>query len=307
MRIIEDNFKEKLSEFTYIALGSFDGIHRGHLNLVRKTVKLARENNCKSMIYTFKNHPMSIINKDKMPKLIQNNEEKVEILRQQGIDILNFVQFSKEYMKIKAKEFVEKLVKCYNVKGIVVGFNYKFGYKNEGNIELLKILSKKYNFQVFICEPIEYEGNLISSTNIRNLISNGKVDRARILLSRPFAIEGTVVEGKKLGRKLGFPTINLRFNENKILPKTGVYYTAVKYSNRIFKGITDVGYNPTVNGKVLSIETYILDFNKEIYGEDVIVYFLERIRDEEKFDSLNELIQVLKKDKVYAEKRKLCL
>ncbi|CAM2936701.1 bifunctional riboflavin kinase/FAD synthetase [Hathewaya histolytica] len=307
MRIIEDNFKEKLSEFTYIALGSFDGIHRGHLNLVRKTVKLARENNCKSMIYTFKNHPMSIINKDKMPKLIQNNEEKVEILRQEGIDILNFVQFSKEYMKIKAKEFVEKLVKCYNVKGIVVGFNYKFGYKNEGNIELLKILSKKYNFQVFICEPIEYEGNLISSTNIRNLISNGKVDRARILLSRPFAIEGTVVEGKKLGRKLGFPTINLRFNQNKILPKTGVYYTAVKYSNRIFKGITDVGYNPTVNGKVLSIETYILDFNKEIYGEDVIVYFLERIRDEEKFDSLNELIEVLKKDKVYAEKRKLCL
>lgn len=307
MIILEDNFKKKLSYSTYIALGSFDGLHKGHLSLIKKAVELAKENHCKSMVYTFKNHPMNVINKDRVPKLIQSNKVKITILEREKVDILNFVNFNKEYMKIKPEEFIQKILEFYNVKGIIVGFNYKFGYKNQGNIELLKKLSKVYDFELFVCEPVKYNEDIISSSYIRKLIQNGNLDKVPPLLNRPFSIEGIVVEGKKLGRRIGFPTINLKFNEEMIIPKRGVYFTAVEYSGKIFKGITNVGFNPTVNGTSLNIETYLLDFNKEIYGEEVNVYFLERIRDEEKFKSLDLLIQTLKKDKDYAEKKEVKL
>ncbi|WP_142415249.1 bifunctional riboflavin kinase/FAD synthetase [Hathewaya massiliensis] len=307
MIIIEDNFKEKLLYNTYIALGSFDGLHKGHLSLIRKAVTLAKENHCKSMVYTFKNHPMSIINKERMPKLIQSNKDKIKILEKEEVDILNFANFNQEYMEIKPEEFIKKLLEFYKAKGIVVGFNYKFGYKNQGNIELLKELSKVYDFELFVFEPVKCNEDIISSTYIRNLIKNGSVADVVSILDRPFSIEGIVIEGKKLGRQLGFPTINLKFDDQMIIPKRGVYFTAVEYKEKVFKGITNVGFNPTVNGTSLSIETYVLDFHKEVYGEEVKVYFLERIRDEEKFSSLDKLVEILKQDKEYAEKKEFKL
>lgn len=307
MIIIEDNFKEKLLYNTYIALGSFDGLHKGHLSLIRKAVTLAKENHCKSMVYTFKNHPMSIINKERMPKLIQSNKDKIKILEKEEVDILNFANFNQEYMEIKPEEFIKKLLEFYKARGIVVGFNYKFGYKNQGNIELLKELSKVYDFELFVFEPVKCNEDIISSTYIRNLIKNGSVADVVSILDRPFSIEGIVIEGKKLGRQLGFPTINLKFDDQMIIPKRGVYFTAVEYKEKVFKGITNVGFNPTVNGTSLSIETYVLDFHKEVYGEEVKVYFLERIRDEEKFSSLDKLVEILKQDKEYAEKKEFKL
>lgn len=306
MIILEDNFSEVLESHTYIALGSFDGLHLGHMSLINKAIELAKKStDCKSMVYTFKNHPLTIINEDMVPKLLCSNKYKIELLKKSELDILNLVDFNVEYMKISPEKFVENLLKHYGVKGLIVGFNYRFGYKNLGDIELLKKLSIKFDFELYIIDAVKLYGETISSSKIRHFISEGDVHEANKLLGRPYMLEGKVIKGKQLGRTIGFPTINLDYDKSFLLPSGGVYYTVVDYNGLLYKGITNVGYNPTVDGKKLSIETYILDFDKFIYDENVRVYFKNKFREEKKFDSLDELILELKKDKIYAEKQKI--
>lgn len=307
MIVVDFNEKLFLDKGSYIALGNFDGIHLGHQALLNSVKILARKNNCNSMVFSFKNHPLSIIAKDKAPKLLMDNSTKCYVLEGMGIDIVCLAKFDEEFMKIEPEVFISLLVKKYNVKGIVVGFNYKFGYKNRGNISLLKELSKIYNFELTVIESQKSDENLISSTYIRNVIELGDVALACRLLGRPFSIKGIVIDGRKIGRTIGFPTANLRLKENYVLPKTGVYYTNVVYDNTVYKGITSVGFNPTVDGKELTIETYILDFNKNIYNDELNLAFIERIRNEEKFNNIDELIAQLQKDLNYAKKQPILL
>lgn len=303
MLIYEDNFNTKLIDKTYIALGSFDGLHLGHMSLINKTLELAKLNSAKSMVFTFKNHPLTVINEEMAPRLIISNDVKSRLLQNIGIDILNFAEFNIKFMKISAEDFIYNIIKYYNAKGIVVGFNYRFGYKNLGDVELLYNLSKKLNFEVHVVKPVKINEEIISSSKIRHLISEGDITKANYFLDRPFMLEGKVIKGKQLGRTIQFPTVNLDYDKMFVLPRGGVYYTIVEYNNKQYKGITNIGYNPTVNDKKLSIETHILNFEKEIYGESVKVYFHKRIRDEKKFDSIEYLTEQLKKDKSYAEKQ----
>ncbi|MBV4426704.1 bifunctional riboflavin kinase/FAD synthetase [Clostridium tyrobutyricum] len=306
MIVIEDNFKIHLKEKTYIALGSFDGLHLGHMQLVKKAIELSKGNNAKSMVFTFKSHPRNIINKKSATKILMNNESKLEVLKESGLDIINMASFDYDFMKISPKEFIIKLIQNYNAKGLVVGFNYRFGYKNMGNIELLKELSVKYKFSLDIIKPVKFNDNIISSTIIRNLIADqGDVKQAANMLSRPYMLQGKIIQGKHLGKKLGFPTANMEFDTKFILPKEGVYFTAVKFENKFYKGITNVGYNPTTNDNKLSVETNILDFNKDIYGSELRIYFIDRIRDEFKFQNLDQLISQLESDRNYANKKNL--
>lgn len=305
MLIYEDNFNLDLEAKTYIALGSFDGLHLGHMRLINKTLELAKSNNTKSMVFTFKNHPLTIINEEIAPKLIISNGMKSNLLEKAGIDILNFSIFDEEFMKISPEDFIYNMVKHYNAKGFIVGFNYRFGYKNLGDVELLKVLSKKLNFDICIVDPVKINNEVVSSSKIRHLISEGDITKANYFLTRPFTLEGNVIKGKQLGRQIKFPTVNLDYDKKFILPRGGVYYTVVEYDNKRYKGITNIGYNPTVKDKKLSIETHILDFEKEIYGEFVKVYFYKRMRDEKKFDSLELLVEQLKLDKEYAIKQTL--
>lgn len=298
MLVIDDKFNIKLEYSTYVALGSFDGLHRGHLSLISKSIELSKDNNAKSMVFTFKNHPLTIINKEAAPKLLMDNETKVRILEESGVDLLNMVKFDKELMEISPEEFIQKIVYMYNAKGLIVGFNHRFGYKNLGDVELLQKLSKIYNFELFIVEPVKLNNEIISSSVIRNIIcEDGDMVKANDMLSRPFMIQGSVICGRKIGRTMGFPTINLNYNKDFILPRGGVYYTNVEYLGSIYRGITNIGYNPTVENSKLSVETHILDFNKDIYGENVKIYFIHKIRDEKKFYSLKELSSQLSKDK----------
>lgn len=307
MIILEDNFNIKFQHNTYVALGSFDGLHLGHLSLIKKVKELSKQANCKSMIYTFKNHPMTLINKSKLPKLIQSNEDKVEILKDEGIDILNFATFDLNHMKMDSEEFIYNLIKNYNVKGIVVGFNYKFGNENLGDVKLLNELSKKYNFDLCVCPPISFEDNIISSTFIRKLIQNGEVKKVKNFLGRYFSISGEVIEGRKIGRTMGFPTVNLKYDENLLLPQRGVYYTVAIYKDKLYKGISNIGYNPTVNGDHLSVETNILNFHEDIYGDEIRIFFIEKLREEKKFNSLDELKSTLNRDKQNVEKKEIKL
>lgn len=305
MIIYEDKFKIRLNEKTYVALGSFDGLHMGHMSLIKRTIDLAKSNNAKSMVFTFKNHPLTVINAEVAPKLIMNNSTKSSILEKIGIDIVNYAIFDEDFMKITPENFITNMVKAYNVKGIIVGFNYRFGYKNLGDIELLKDLSEELNFQLEVIPPVKINDEIISSSRIRQLISEGDIEKANYFLTRPFMLEGTVIHGNQLGRVINFPTINLDYDKKFLLPRGGVYYTAVEYCGAKYKGITNIGYNPTVKNKKLSIETHILNFNKNIYDEHVKVYFLKRIRDERKFKSLEDLSKQLEKDKRFAEAQEI--
>ncbi|MBW9170887.1 bifunctional riboflavin kinase/FAD synthetase [Clostridium estertheticum] len=305
MLIIEDNFKTNLEYQTFIALGSFDGLHLGHMHLINKTVELSKANNAKSMICTFKNHPLSVINKEICPKLIMDNDTKIKLLEDTGIDIVNLANFDKDFMKITPEEFIRNMVKCYNVKGIIVGFNYRFGYKNLGDVEMLKAYSTILGYNLYVCDAISVNDEIVSSSKIRHLIAEGNIVKANELLGRPHTIIGKVITGKQLGRTIGFPTVNLNYNKEYILPKGGVYYTIIEYDNYLYKAITNIGYNPTVEGGKLSVETHILDFNKQIYSEIVKINFINRIRDEVKFNTVEELKQQLVKDKEYAYNQKI--
>jgi riboflavin kinase / FMN adenylyltransferase len=306
MLIIEDNFNTKLKEATFIALGSFDGIHLGHLKLIKKVVELANRSNSNSMIFTFKNHPLTVINKEIAPKLLMTNEKKQEILKKLGIDIVNFATFDDVFMKISPEDFIKKMIEFYGAKGFVVGFNYRFGYKNLGDIDLLTKLSTKLNFKVYVVSPVKYNKEIVSSSRIRNVISeDGDIQKAIKMMTRPYLLRGKVIKGKQLGRRIGFPTVNLDYDKSFVLPKGGVYYTVVRYHDKCYRGITNVGYNPTVENDKLSIETHILNFASDIYSEYIELKFIKRLRDEKKFDSILELMEQLKKDKLYAEKQDL--
>jgi len=301
MIIIDKDLKDIQNSNNYIALGSFDGLHIGHLSLIYKVVEVAKKNNGKSMVFTFKNHPRTFINKEEAPKLLMDNNRKVEILKIHKVDIVCFQEFDLKFMKMTPKEFVEFLVLEYNIKGFVVGFNYKFGYKNLGDVELLKKLQNEYGYELYVMEPCTYKSQVISSTRIRKALEDGEVLDASKMLDLPYTLSGEVIHGKQLGRTIGFPTANLKYNQNFILPKIGVYYTNIKVNNNIYKGITSVGNNPTVEGKTLTIETYILEFNKDIYGENIDISFIKKIRDEKKFNGLEELKAQLQKDKSFAK------
>lgn len=303
MILINDISKKNLSKGVYVSLGSFDGIHKGHLVLINKAIELAKKNDALSMVYTFKNHPLSLINKNKAPKLLMDNNSKEQLLKTLGVDILYFAEFNEELMQMDPKNFIKDLVSRFNIKGIIVGFNYRFGYKNSGDLKLLNELSKILEFDLYIIDAYLLKNKVVSSTRIRECIKNGWVGEALEMLDKPFELTGIVVSGKKLGRTIGFPTANLSIDKDIIIPKIGVYYTNVEYKKKVYKGITSIGNNPTVNGKNITIETNILDFDEDLYGKEIKVFFIKRIRDEKKFANLNELREQLKKDKKFAKEQ----
>ncbi|WP_411170546.1 bifunctional riboflavin kinase/FAD synthetase [Clostridium sp. MB05] len=307
MIVIDDIIMDKKEKGNYVALGSFDGLHCGHLSLVKKTVEIAKEKNGKSMVFTYKNHPKTLVNPENAPKLIMDLETKLKYLEEENVDIVVLRSFTKEFMSMSAENFIKLLCLDYNVKGIVVGFNFKFGYKNLGEVKLLESLQAKYGYELYIIEPYTYKDDVISSTRIRKAILEGNVEEAFKMLSKPYLIKGKVIHGKKLGRTIGFPTANLEFDEKMIIPQKGVYYTNVEYKNKIYRGITSVGNNPTVNGQQLTIETFILNFNEEIYGVEIKIYFIERIRGEIKFNSLEELVAQIKKDEKFAKDKDIVI
>lgn len=305
MIILDENSHEKFEEGTYIALGSFDGLHKGHMTLINKVVDEAMADGVKSAVYTFKNHPLTVANPEATPKLLMDNKQKIHLLKAKGIDVTIFISFTMEYMQTEAEDFIKLLMDDYNCKGFVVGFNFKYGYQNKGNVETLKALSEKLGFKVFVMDAALSQDDIISSTRIRSLISKGSLEEANDLLFEPFMLRGRIIGGKKLGRKIGFPTANMSYDDKYLLPKRGVYYTNIMVEDVLHKGITSVGFNPTVEGKELSIETHILDFDQEIYGKEVKVYFIEYLRDEEKYNSLDELVLQLRKDEEDARRREL--
>lgn len=280
-----------------LTIGNFDGVHRGHLALFEKVKERAAAIGGCSTVMTFEPHPVRVMKPGNGPLLITRTSKKIELIGCAGIDVLLCIPFNREFADISAEDFIKSiLIGKIGTKELVVGYDYAFGRNREGNIPLLKKMGGKLGFALHLVEPIHVEKMLVSSTSIRQLIQEGRLAEARILLGRDYQVEGTVVRGhRRGGALLGYPTANLK-PEDELLPKTGVYAVSVLIRGTTYNGVTNVGYNPTFGDKALSVETHILDFSEDIVGERITLSFLHRLRDEKTFGSAKELVDWISQD-----------
>lgn len=287
-----------------LTLGMFDGIHIGHQAIIRQLNEIAEKENGESVLLTFEPHPRVVLGKaaDDL-QLLTTLNEKIELLEKSGLENLILHPFTKEFSELCAEDFVEELlVNEIGIHTIVIGYDHHFGKNRQGNFEQLNEFSKKYNFQVVKIEEVKSEGNHISSTQIRNALMEGNVEFANEGLGRNYSLTGKVIHGDKLGRTLGFPTANLETEQFKLIPGNGVYIVKAFLKDEVFKGLLSIGTRPTVtNSNEKRAEVYLMDFDREIYGETLKIEVLHKIRDDQKFDSLQDLVKQMNLDKNFAE------
>ena len=284
-----------------VTIGTFDGVHQGHRQILNQLKEEARKINGETVIVTFHPHPRKVLKSDKPGiQLINTIEEKTELLSKEGIDHLVVVPFTQEFSTLTAKQYVEDfLVKKFHPHTVIIGYDHHFGQGREGNYRLLEEYEKNGAFKLKEIPEHILNASGVSSTRIRAAILNGKIEEANELLGYTFFFEGLVVEGDKLGRKLGYPTANLKIEEEeKLVPGNGVYAVEVQsQESGVLKGMMNIGVRPTLGGTKRVIEVNIFDFNQDIYGKRLRVYVKKRLRDEKKFNGLEELKQQLAKDK----------
>jgi len=296
MRVFESlDFSERFMN-PVLTIGNYDGLHLGHRRIIEKIQEKAFDLNGTSMLMTFHPHPLTILRPDKFIGLITPLHVKKRLIEEAGIDVLIIIPFTDDFRHVTPEAFVDNLlVKKLGIKGLIVGYDFKFGKEGKGNVEYLALHSTEYGFFFEIQGAITFDGEKVGSNRIRKMIQEGDVGKAALHLDRPYMIEGTVVKGEGRGRTIGFPTINLK-TEFPLIPKRGVYITDVDVGGKRYPAVTNIGYNPTFDGQSLTIETYILDFSGDLYDQEIALYFLERIRDEVRFSSVDELKERIWKD-----------
>jgi riboflavin kinase / FMN adenylyltransferase len=291
-----------LKNFTGIGLGNFDGLHIGHMALINTVIKESKLNSLDSVVYTFTKHPENILRKKLFTPLITTETKKVELLGETSLNYLYFDEFDESFSRMTPEDFVkEVLVGSLKMKLAVAGFDYKFGYNGQGDVNLLKELGKKYFFKTIIIPPIKINNEIVSSTKIRQNIAKGDIDQVFKLLGRHYSITAEVVSGRRIGNTIGFPTANINPENYLILPHKGVYITKTLLDDKLYGSITNIGFNPTFEGQdTVTVETHIIDFEGDIYGKKIEVFFLQKLRNEKKYSSVNELIEQIKIDMLKA-------
>ena len=300
MRIIKNNItKITKSDFNIATIGSFDGIHIGHKKILQTLTKIAKKNNGKSILITFWPHPRYVLKKNNDFKLLTSLEEKIKLFEKNKIDILYIVDFSLKFSKVSANKFIENiLLEKLKINCLLIGYNNNFGRNREGNIRYLEENKKKFDIDIISIPKQSVDKISISSTKIREYLNNGKISSANRLLGRKYSINGKVVRGNGIGRKINFPTANIEIDEpKKLLPKSGVYAVEVILNRKIYLGMLNIGYNPTIKNEKKSIEVNIFEFSEDIYNNKISINFIRRIRNEKKFKNLNELKKQLIIDK----------
>lgn len=278
-----------------LALGYFDGVHIGHQAVIKNAVNFAKQNGGKSAVITFKDHPCCFFH-GVCPKYILTREYREKFIADLGVDYLYELDFEK-LAGLSAEEYLENiLIKHFSPKSISTGFNHNFGHNKTGDVKFLEQESVKYNYKYFALPPQKYDGEVISSTKIRKLLSDGQIDTANKMLGRNFIIEGTVIKGRQIGRTIGFRTANILYPLELIDIPFGVYSVLVNYASQTYQGIANFGVRPTVNGHGALLEVHIIDFERDIYGEVLEVKFIKMLRTERKFDSLDSLKQQISRD-----------
>ncbi len=295
---------QSISEFdqqhpTAITIGTFDGVHIGHRKILERLTNNAKSLNLKSTVLTFFPHPRVVLQKDADIKLLNTIEEKIKILQNTGLDILIIHPFDKEFSRLTATDFVRDiLVNSLNTKKIIIGYDHRFGRNRNANINDLIAFGNTLDFEVEEIPVQEVDDVSVSSTKIRKALEEGDIISANRYLGYHYMLTGIIKRGKGLGRQLNFPTANLSIEEkHKLIPKNGVYVVKSILNNTTVYGMMNIGYNPTVSGTVRSIEIHFFDFDENLYGQNIQVDILDRIRDEHKFDSVTALTKQLEKDK----------
>ena len=285
-----------------VTLGIFDGVHLGHRKLINHLVSCAEKVRGESVVITFNPHPRIVLEKGKKdPVFLSTMTEKTELLEKCGIDHLVIIEFTQKFSEMKACEFVEEvLVKKIGTRHLVVGYNHHFGHQGEGNFQMIKDCARSMGFDVEQVRGLKLSGKSVSSSLIRNALAMGKLSEAKKWLGYDYSLRGSVVEGRKIGRKIGFPTANIRpSDKNKLVPGNGVYAVDTYIDDIKYAGMLSIGTNPTVNkaGGTRSVEVNIFDFEEDIYDTEIEIVFRYRLRDEKKFGSIQELSRQMKIDK----------
>lgn len=279
-------------EETATALGNFDGIHLGHQALIREAVTQARRKGLKSAVFTFSNHPKNVISGTNMVKNIIYCDEKVAILEAMGVDYLFSLDYTMEFGAMTPQQFSSELLrKTFRARHVVCGFNYRYGYKAEGDSRTLIQQGCILGFDVSVMDPVSMDGSVVSSTLIRGLIAQGEMEECSRYLGRNYAIGGTVIEGNHIGRTIGFPTCNITVDETMVAPANGVYVTNCRVDGQLHPAITNVGSKPTIGMYQKNVETHLLDFSGNLYGREIRVEFLKKLRDERKFENVEALAE----------------
>lgn len=304
MQVIYSNTSNKyFSCNAGVGLGNFDGLHIGHMALINTLIRETQLNGLASVVYNFTKHPENILRKKLITPLLLTEQKKIDLLSEISLDYLYFDEFNEEFSRLSPEDFVKQvLIDKLHIKLAVVGYDYNFGYQGQGDITLLKELGKKYGFRVIVISPIRCDNEIISSTRIRELIISGDLETAYKLLARNYSITAEVVSGRRIGNTIGYPTANIHPERFLVLPANGVYITKTLLDGKFYNSMTNVGFNPTFEDCLQkNVETHIIDFNQDIYGKKIEVFFLKKIRDERKFESVEHLIQQISKDMLEAK------
>jgi len=299
IRGIEKLQKDSLKKPTAVAIGTFDGMHKGHAAIIKKAVKLARKKNHIRLVLTFSPHPRQITQKEKKPVLLTSLDHRIKLIKKLKPDICLVVAFTKKFAQLTPKQFVKNIIKNkLNAAEVIVGEKFNFGRKHSGNSRLLGQYAKKMNFNVFVVPPLKNGHHIISSSLIRKLVEEGSLAQAGRLLGRKFSILGTVIKGDSRGRRLGFPTANIDPHQ-EALPPPGVYAIKIRLNERFYDGMLYIGYRATFyrNEKKTVVEVNIFNFNKKLYGRELELVFIKKIRNDKHFKTQGLLIKQIKRDK----------
>ena len=285
-----------------LALGNFDGLHRGHRKILDRLQRVAGERRSSSVVMTFDPHPPRVVRPDKAPPLLMTKAQRLEALHRAGVQCVAVVRFTKELSQWDADTFVRKvLVDWLRVSEVWVGANFLFGHDRTGTFSVLRGLGQSYGFRADKIDPVRYKDFVVSSTRIRRLVAEARMDEAAALLGRAYYLDGTIVEGKRRGRELGFPTANLD-TQNELLPPNGVYATIMTIDGVVHGGVTNIGMRPTFGETTPTIETHVLDYSGDLYGQTVRLAFVQRLRDERRFEDVDALRAQIDADKRRAER-----
>jgi len=281
---------EKPLKNAVLTIGNFDGVHRGHMALLNKVKEITKSNNGHSAVMTFDPHPIKVMRPGNGPPLITPIRQKLDLIQGAGIETIFCLAFTKGFAEMSAEAFVQDiLVNKIGISDLVVGYDYTFGHDRKGNIKLLQEMEKALDFKVHVVSQVLVDGIPVSSSLIRELVLEGKLDEAKKLLGRNYQVYGTVVTGKNRGaRLLGYPTANLKLVD-ELIPKLGVYAVTVLVDNQVYNGVANIGYNPTFGNGAFSVETHILDFSGNLIGKPIRINFIQRLRDERAFANVDEL------------------
>ncbi|MCX6003586.1 MAG: bifunctional riboflavin kinase/FAD synthetase [Chloroflexi bacterium] len=297
MRVEEELAQFLPREDMLLTIGVFDGVHLGHRHLISKLVELARKQNLLSGVITFRKHPRELFSPQMSLPYLTTIAEREQLLKKQGVDTVVVLPFDKELSRLNAREFVGLLKKHLRMRGLVVGPDFALGKNREGNVDTLRSLGKETDFAVTIVPPRKIDGEIVSSTAIRNALTEGDMGKVTRLLGRPFSLQGKVISGEHHGAKLGFPTANLSIDPKIAVPPDGVYATRVYIDGREYQAMVNIGRRPTFGEEnERTIESYIMNYKQDLYGKEVKIEVIQRLRDEKYFNNIDELKKQIAED-----------